>query len=239
MYPFPHLRAAQESLWSCVSNRLADAPAALDFDTELCAAWHRPDLLVGQTCGWPLVTELDDVVDVIGTFDVTVPFAAGGRYRSVLVASKPLGIEAWRRNPDTIIARNDRQSLSGWVSFCNSWGSVPERVLDTGAHLESMRAVADGRANIAAIDAVSFEFVTELEPVLSARVHIIGHGPVIPCLPLVVSKSLAHRCDELRMALAAAVADPAAADACARLRIRGFVPFDRADYEYVRGLWPR
>ena len=238
MYPFPHLREHQARLWAAVRAHLAEAPDELDVDTELHAVWHRPDLLVGQTCGWPLVTELDGEVEVIGTFDVNVPFASNGRYRSVLVANKPIGLQEWQRNPGTIVARNNADSLSGWVSLCNVWGSVPDDVVETGAHLESMRTVARGDANVAIIDAVSYEFITEMEPFTSALVHVIGHGPVIPCVPLVMSVELAHRRDEVRAAFAAAVVDPAVANACARLRIRGFVPFDRADYEYVRDLWP-
>lgn len=239
MYPFPHLREAQSALWSAVRRHLGDAPDELDAATELHAAWHRPDLLAGQTCGWPLVSELEGIVDVIGTFDVIAPFAAAGHYRSVLVAAKPLGLDEWRRNPDTIVARNNHDSLSGWVSLCNAWGSIPDAVVETGAHLASMRAIAAGRANVACIDGLSYEFITEMEPTTSARLHVIGHGPVIPCLPLVISSQLANRRDEVRAAFAAAVADPALAGPLAQLRIRGFVPLDAEDYEYVRGLWPQ
>jgi ABC-type phosphate/phosphonate transport system substrate-binding protein len=238
MYPFAHLRDAQNALWDGIRGHLADAPAALDFDTELHTAWHRPDLLLGQTCGWPLVTELDGAVEVIGTFDVTVPFAANGTYRSVLVARKPLALHEWKAMPGVTVARNNPDSLSGWVSLCAAWGGVPERVLETGAHLESMRAVAAGRADIAILDALSFQFIAEQEPFVAGRVHVIGHGPVIPCLPLVMAKTLAARRDEMRAALAAAMADPATAAARARLRISGFVPLDAAAYEPVRSLMP-
>ena len=242
MYPFAHLRDAQESLWAGVLRHLADAadaPEALDFDTELHSAWHRPDLLLGQACGWPLVTELDGVVDVVGTFAVDVPFAsADGHYRSVLVARKPIGLAEWKPTPDVHVARNSSDSLSGWVSLCAAWGGVPQRVTDTGAHLESMRAIAAGRADVAMIDAVSFQFVIDQEPLVAGRVHIIGHGPTIPCLPLVMAKELVSRRDEVRAAISAAMADPSLAWARRRLRISGFVPLNASAYEPVRALMP-
>ena len=241
MYPFAHVRDAQEQLWAGIRRHLGDAvdvPTALDFDTDLHEAWHRPDLLLGQTCGWPLVTELDGLVEVIGTFSVDVPFAAGGWYRSVLIARKPIDVAEWKAMPDVRVARNNHDSLSGWVSLCAAWGGVPERVIETGAHLRSVMAVAAGEVDVAIIDAVSLQFIIEQEPFAAGRVHIIGHGPRIPCLPLVMAKGLAHRRDEVRAALAAAVADPALAGACRRLRISGFVPHDAATYEPVHSLMP-
>jgi ABC-type phosphate/phosphonate transport system substrate-binding protein len=240
MYPFAHLRETQNALWAEIRRHLGEAPDTLDFDTELHAAWHRPDLLLGQTCGWPLVTELEGEAEVVGTFAVDVPFAsADGHYRSVLVARKPISLADWQATPDVHVARNNSDSLSGWVSLCAAWGGIPQRVTETGAHLESMRAVAEGRVDVAMIDAVSLQFIAEQEPFVAARVHIIGHGPRIPCLPLVMAKGLASRRDEMRAALGAAMADPTLASARSRLRISGFVPLDAAAYEPVRALMPQ
>lgn len=242
MYPFAHVRDAQNALWAGIRRNLADvvdAPEHLDFDTELLVAWHRSDLLLGQTCGWPLVTEMDGVVDVVGTFAVDVPFAsADGSYRSVLVARKPISLADWKATPDVHVARNNSDSLSGWVSLCAAWGGVPSRVTETGAHLESVRAVAAGRVDLAMIDAVSLQFVAEQEPFVAGRVHIIGHGPTIPCLPLVMAKGLASHRDGVRAALTAAMLDPSLAAARSRLRISGFVPLDAAAYEPVLALMP-
>jgi ABC-type phosphate/phosphonate transport system substrate-binding protein len=136
------------------------------------------------------------------------------------------------------VARNSSDSLSGWVSLCAAWGGVPPRVTETGAHLESVRAVASGAVDLAMIDAVSFQFVIDQEPLFAGRVHIIGHGPTIPCLPLVMAKELVSRRDEVRAAISAAMADPSLAWARRRLRISGFVPLNASAYEPVRALMP-
>ncbi len=238
MYPFAHLRDGYDELWTAVRAQITDAPAALDRELDLRESWHRPDLLLGQTCGWPLITELRDVVEVIGAFDVSVSFATAGRYRSVLVASKPWSIAAWRADPTAIVAVNGLDSLSGWISLCHVWGGRPTSLLMTGTHVESMRAVAEGRAQVASIDALSFEFLSEIEPMTAGRLHVVGHGPVVPTLPLVMAVDLAHRRDEVRAALVAAVADPATARAREVLRIRGFVPLALEDYEPLAALAP-
>jgi len=232
MYPFAHLRDAYDQLWAAVHSRLPDSPETLSHALDLHSAWHHPELLVGQTCGWPLVTQLPDVV-VIGAFDVGAPFADAGRYRSVLIASKPLGLQHFRT-----AAVPGFDSLSGWVSLWDALGAAPEEVVVTGAHVESMRAVAEGRAEFASIDAMSFEFIAESQPAVAGRVHVVGHGPSVPSLPLVMAPAHAHRLHEVRTAFAAAVADPALAAVCEVLRIRGFVPFDRSDYLPLLELRP-
>jgi ABC-type phosphate/phosphonate transport system substrate-binding protein len=115
---------------------------------------------------------------------------------------------------------------------------VPEHVLHTGAHIDSLRAIAGGTAHVACIDALSFRFIIESNPAIGGRVHVIGHGPRIPSLPLVMANALATRRDEVRAAFAAAVADPSLAATCATLRIRGFVPFELEDYAPVWALLP-
>ncbi len=238
MYPFAHLRGAYDDLWAAIRSRLGDGPDQLDRDIDPHTAWHASDLLLGQTCGWPLIQELADEVTVVGAFDVRVPFAAAGCYRSVIVASKPIGLDEWKADPATVVARNGDDSLSGWVSLQWAWGGVPGNVLTTGGHVSSLRAVASGEAQVASIDAMSFEFAAESEPVTVGRVHAIGHGPVVGTLPLIMSASVAQRLDEVRSALAAAVADPAMSAVCARLRIRGFVPCGFEHYASLPELLP-
>jgi ABC-type phosphate/phosphonate transport system substrate-binding protein len=237
MYPFAHLSDAYDQLWDGIRSRLGDAPDALDRNTSLHDSWHRDDLLLGQTCGWPLVTALPHLT-VVGAFDVVAPFAVAGRYRSVLVASRPQSPQELVSQPDTVVAMNSDTSLSGWISLCAALGGAPQRVLATGSHADSLRAVAEGRAHLASIDALSFEFLLESSRPVAMQVHIVGHGPLVPCLPLIMAPDLAGRRDEMRSAIAATTADPALADTCARLRIRGFVPFDRGDYESLSELMP-
>lgn len=238
MYPFAHLGDAYDTFWRVVRRHLGDGPETLDHDLDLHESWSRPDLLLAQTCGWPLVTQLGDRVEVVGAFDVRAPFAAGGRYRTVLVASKPRSVEEWKADPETVVAINGTDSLSGWVSLQWAWGEVPPQVHATGGHVMSMRAVAAGEAHLASIDALSYEFFVESEPAVAARVHVVGHGPMVGSLPLVMSRELAPRRDDMRAALAAAVVDAEAAEACARLRINGFVPCGPEAYADLPALLP-
>ena len=238
MYPFDHLRAHWDLLWHHIRRGLDHAPAELAWDLDLTDAWQSPDLLLGATCGWPLLTELPPTVQVVGTFDPDVPFAQHGTYRSVIVASKPLSVAEWRARPDTVVAINGEDSLSGAISMWHAWGGRPEHTVVTGAHLESMRAVADGSAHLASIDAVTYALVADAEPAMASRVHVVGHGPSVPSLPLVTAARHAAQVPALRGAIGSAVREPGVAPSLHALRVRGFVPLDRSAYESLPALLP-
>jgi len=153
----------------------------------------------------------------------------------VIVTGTERSLDDLRADPRTLAAVNDHSSLSGWISLQNVWGGQPENFV-TGAHLESCRALVAGRADVACIDAVSWHLFEEYEPTVVSGLRIVGQGPRIPCLPIFVPAQFVTKVPELRAAFAAGVADPVLADARRALRIRGFVPLDRFDYEYVLTL---
>jgi ABC-type phosphate/phosphonate transport system substrate-binding protein len=234
MYPFGNLRHAYEQLWDSIRGRLSvDAPE-LDWVVEPLEACRRDDLLLGQTCGWPLVTELASSVRVIGTFDCAVEGARDGTYCSVLVSGTGESLDAILRRPDLVVAANSPDSLSGWVSLrvaCASAGRHVDTAHWTGSHAASIDALRGGRAQLAAIDAVTWGHIGTDE------LTIVGSGPRIPCLPLITSGSSTDELvDALRAAVGDAVREPAMADVCETLKIRDFVERDLADYEGLSGL---
>jgi ABC-type phosphate/phosphonate transport system substrate-binding protein len=229
MYPFIHLQPAYNRLWEAVGEHLKFDVPPLSWDVPADVACRRDDLLVGQTCGWPLITELAPNVHVLGTFDCDVDGAIDGTYRSVLVSNGGGPLADILARPDLTVAANSPDSLSGWISLLVV-GASHEVELSavewTGSHAASVEAVRQGRADLASIDAVSWAHIGDT--VLS----IVGHGPRVPCLPLVSSASIGvDVVDQLRQAFQAAVSNPAMTDVCATLRIRGFVSRQLADYE--------
>lgn len=235
MYPLPQLRAASNQLWAAVRRNLGWGADELEWNVLTPDVWHHPDLLVAQCCGWPLVDELPESIGVVGTFDYAVPDSVDGTYRSLIVTATDRSLDELRRNPETLAAVNDFSSLSGWISLQHTWGSAPVATV-TGAHIESARLVGSGRAQVACIDAVSFNLFEEFEPTAVAGLRVIGQGPRIPCLPIFVPAQYFDRVPELRAAFAAAVADPALVDARRQLRIRDFLARDLADYRPVLAL---
>lgn len=240
MYPLARLQGATDQLWTGVRGRLGWGPVSLEWATPAPEVWHHPDLLLAQTCGWPLVTELRDSVAVVGTFDYNVPDAVAGSYRTLIVTGTESSLDEVCADATSVAAVNSFASLSGWISLQHACSAVRDResplTIVTGSHLESCRALRSGRAQLASIDAVSWQLLTEWEPAEVAGLRAIGQGPRVPCLPIVVPNRHADEIGELRSAFAAAVADPTLADARRMLHIRGFVARDIADYLPLQSL---
>lgn len=244
MYPFDTARAALDQLWPMVREHLEFGPTELTWTLDLHGSWRLEQLLLGQTCGWPLVSQLGDAVEVVGVFDVTVPEAHGGTYRSVIISRSERPLAAQLADPALRMAVNNDDSLSGYVSLrtvCAEHGRSVDSPLFTGAHAESVRAVATNNADIASIDAVSWAFVADTDPQLVADLHVIGFGPRVPCLPLICAAGLppvdgTPVVEHLRRALAAACASAEAQPLLAALHARGFVEKSVADYAPLRLL---
>ena len=244
MYDLAEVRGAVDELWRAIAARLGpDAPAALTWPADIEAACRGPELVLGQTCGLPLVTALDGTVAVVGAFARTGASDPDAHYRSVLIARRaaPLVAQAGR-----VAAVNSWGSLSGWASFGAAVqaavpGAAPARrtpffrdVIVTGAHVASLRALADGRADVACIDGVTLALVRTHRPDALVGLHEIGCGPRIPCLPLVTAAG--RDVLALRAAIRGALADPGTAGARRALLIEGFVPLGAPDYAIARRL---
>ncbi len=229
MYPFAPLRGATDDLWASVRRHLGWGPDELEWTVLAPDVWHHPQLVLAQTCGWPLVTELSESVAVVGTFDYAVDCAEHGTYRSVLVTRHDATLDELRGRAGLVAAVNGLDSLSGWISLQHAWGGKPAAIV-TGTHRGSVEALAAGRADVASIDAVSWALFAEHEPDLVASLHVVGAGPRVPCLPLITAFCHSRDVPALRDAIGAAVADPAVSAACGALLIRGFVPLQLDDY---------
>ena len=235
MYDWPEVEASTDRLWALVRDRLRaiglDAPETLSRDREPGAEWRDPDLLLSQTCGRPYATGLAEAVTLIGV-PTHAPHGTPGRYHSVLVTradSRPRGIGGLTGRR---FAYNSVDSQSGFAAplrMLIAAGEVsnPEP-LETGAHRFSIRAVAEGRADWAAIDAVTWALALRHQPA-ARELAVFARTPETPALPLIAGKALADRKAEIAAAVEAAIADLAAADRDA-LFLTGFVPAEPDDY---------
>ena len=240
MYDFDWLRPAHDRLWAAIAEALGsaglDAPSVLTRATDVHALWHDPNLLLSQSCGWPLVTELDGQVSTIGTFAYDIPSSdeSDGWYRSAIVT--PGGAAADSSGP---VAVNSVASLSGWISLRVALGidEHSRTVVLTGSHVASLAALRDGRAAVAAIDGVTHALIARDDPTLLDGLAVIGRGPRIPCLPIVGPVSWDPATIEVvRHAIDAAVRRDDLADVRTALLIRRFMPLERADYGPLRHL---
>ncbi len=107
-------------------------------------------------------------------------------------------------------------------------------LVTTGSHEASLVAVADGRADLASIDCVSFALLKRGRPGLVERVAIVAESALSPGLPFIASASLDPSiAAAVRGALFAALADPGLSEPRAALGLAAARPANAADYERV------
>ncbi|QBR01287.1 phosphate/phosphite/phosphonate ABC transporter substrate-binding protein [Paraburkholderia pallida] len=210
---------------------------------DLLALWRRPDLLLSQTCGFPYrVLGLADAVQLLATPAFDAEGCEGAHYRSTLVVSAHAASQGAVTLADCRGLRaacNGRDSHSGMNALRHAVapyareGRFFSSVAWVGSHLNALRALGAGEADVAAIDCVTLAYVRDALPELLRDVRMIGATALAPGLPFVASRALpAGDATRLRDALdLACAADAARAKA---LRLRGFVRLASADYAAIQ-----
>lgn len=233
MYDGPALHEANDALWELIAERLAergiaDVPRRLDRDRPLEAIWGDPDLLLAQCCGYPLVTRYRTRLRYVTTPLYTAPGCSGVLHRSRILVRKDDPAAALKALAGRRAAVNERESNTGMNLFRATVAPLARgapffaEVVQTGSHLASMRAVAEGRADVAAVDAVSFAHAARVEPELALALRTIGWTDASPGLPFVTAGATPEPLVRLlRDSIAAAVQSAEARPACAVLLLAG------------------
>lgn len=233
MYDRPELQAANDRYWALIRAGLLargiDAPDALQRgDAALMPQWESPDLVLSQTCGFPYRARLHGKVALVGTPDFGNDGCPPGYYRSILIARRDDPRGSFAQFDGAAIAYNDGLSQSGWAAPVNAAKAQGIRLLpgvETGAHRASFRAVAEGRAALAAIDALTWTLISAYED--TSAVKVIGATDPTPALPYITA--LGRDADAIFDAVAEAILRLGAEDR-ARLHLKGIVRIPAAEY---------
>ena len=199
MYDVPANRAAHRRLWQALQDQLPDAPNLTPPSADLMDDWLSPDLYLSQTCGLPYRAALHGQVQLIGTPDNHSPNCPPGYYCSVLLARQG-AIPDLVAN-DFTLAYNEPLSQSGWAAP-QSIGLTGAKQLQTGGHAASARAVLEGRADLAAVDALTWHFLKR-DWDKADELEICATTPATPTLPYITA--LGQNAAALREALRQAI----------------------------------
>ena len=257
MYGGTAVRPAVRKWWGGVAQRLndlglTDVPKKPTWALGELEQWHAPNLLLAQTCGYPLMSGVTGPARLVCTPSYDVPFTNGPNYVSLIVVpvdDPATGLAEFRGRR---AAMNKPTSHSGCNAFRRlvadylvQWesemgGDIPTlaggrqffgQVLETGNHLNSLKAVAKGKADIAAIDCVSYHFIKAADPALVSAVRILTTTAEAPGLPLITAHWRSdEEVDALRRAVMETLNDARLKDALDEMRISGFQVMDRSRY---------
>lgn len=234
MYDLPGTAAANDRLWAGIRDGLRArglaAPETLTRgEAAYWAAWEDPALVFSQTCGFPYRARLHGRLTLVGTPDFGVEGCPPGHYCSVFVARADDPRDRVAAFDGAVLAYNEALSQSGWAAPMNHAAETGLRFTtgpQTGAHRLSARAVAEGRAEIAALDAVTWALLQVEDPV-AARLKVVGRTAPTPALPYIAGPGA--DAEATFAALAGAIAGLSPEDR-RTLRLRGAVRIPAADY---------
>jgi len=233
-----------EQFWQALRDKLAASglgslPPTLEWPQPLLEHWQQADLLLSQTCGFPLVEFLPQV-QLVGTFNYSAPGCNGPYYRSFLVVRAEDSHATLADFRGRTVAFNSTDSQSGFNSLRALIAPLAENgnffgdKLETGGHRYSLAAVQHGRADIAAIDCVTLELLRRYVPQEVEGLSIIGETAAAPGLPLITSASSSPEVlTALRQAVAQTIADPNNQGLCEKLLINGFTVLPREEYQVI------
>lgn len=175
---------------------LPDLTAPEDLPADWTEHWCAPDLALSMTCSLPLRTTLRDRVTYVGTLGFGLPEAAGHYYSRIVMNRATWEMRRRRAraldDPPLRLAYNMAHSQSGWAvahrppsGQTRALSVTP--VLETGSHRASVAAVAEGRADVAFVDAVTWRLIRHHDGP-DDRLHLWGRSPSSPGLPLICAR---------------------------------------------------
>ena len=245
MYDLPELRAATDDWWATLVRGLTKAglsevPAKLTRNSDRELVWRAPDLLLTQTCGYPLTHDFNGILTALAAPDYSAAGCGGGRYRSAFVVRAEDPAQSLENLKGRRVAANSTDSQSGCnclraaVAPLAEAGRFFSEVIWTGGHRQSLAAVAEGRADIAALDGVTFALIGQVAHSEVTPVRVLDWSAEAPALPYVTRASADETLrTRLQDGLAHATADPDGAAARTELRIENLVPITDADYQPI------
>ncbi len=243
MYDLPEARHITDAWWRGVAGHLtaagvADVPAVLSRPAHPVALWTDPRLLLAQTCGLPLTRELVGRVRLVATPCYAAPGCEGALYRSQVIVPAESSARDVTDLRGLVCAVNGEGSQSGHNALrallapLANGGRFFGAVAISGSHADSIALVQSGRADAAAIDAVTHAMTARHAPDRLAGTRVLCATAAAPGLPYITALATPENAVErLGVGLAAAHADPSLTSVREALLIAGlaFLPLEAYD----------
>lgn len=248
MYDPPELHPLVDAWWSALAQAfraegISRVPDRLDRSLAVDALWGAPDLLLAQTCGYPLFGSFADRLRYVATPRYAAPGCVGADYCSWIVVqagSKARSIDDLRGARCSISARISHSgfnALRGVIAPLATAGRFFGSVSVSGGHAESLAQLVRGEVDVAAVDCVTYALLGRWRPNVAAATRIVGRTLPAPGLPYATRIDASPEfVERLRTGLARAFADPAHRGLREALLIDGLEVLDPAAYRCMAVL---
>lgn len=238
MYVAPHqIERANEQWLVGILERLNLSRRNADH-LDLHSLWLAPELLVTQTCGYPLMTQLRGQVRVIGRPRYELPHSSQGEHCSLLLArddNPATQLDAFYDSRGVI---NGHDSNSGMnllrerLAPLQRDGRFFASVGISGAHRESLRWLRENRADLSAIDSVTYDYLARFAPQEVAGLRVVTRSAPSPTLPYIGPLGLSdEQVAQIRQAMNQALRDlPQVVET---LAVQEVLPASENDYQVL------
>jgi len=236
MYPAPEPIHTAAEAWIAHTLQLLGAQRRPWRGENLHRLFREPDLLFAQTCGYPLMTGLQDRVRLVGRPDFDLPYCAGGEHHSLLLVREResrcdlatlRGCRGAANSADSNTGMNLlRHALAPW----HLDGRFFTDFAWSGSHRQSLRWLREGRADLIAVDSVTFAYLQFHAAEEIQGVRVLQLSAPSPTLPYITTGD-ESQARQIREALNRALEElPQVAGI---LHIRQVLPASPADYEIL------
>ena len=245
MYDLPGVERATDAWWEALvaamaAEGIADLPPRHERPERADMLWSVPDMLLSQTCGWPLVREWAGVLTPLLTPCYAAEGVDGPHYASFITVREDHPAQCLEDLRGAAALVNEWISHSGMNALRHTVaplavdGRFFGSVRASGGHVYSAGMIQRGEADVAAIDCISFALLSRHNPDAVAGLRRLGRTAHAPGLPYV---TLASASDDLvarlRAALDRAFVDPNLAGLRDDLLIAGHADLAIADYARI------
>jgi ABC-type phosphate/phosphonate transport system substrate-binding protein len=245
MYDLPEIEAVTNAWWRGLARAfrregITDVPDELCRQASYRELWTRRDLLLSQTCGYPLMHELRGKATLIATPCYSAPGCNRETYCSVVLVHKDSAAAGIGELRGKRCAVNSQDSQSGHsalralIAPLSSGERFFRGVILSGSHQNSLTMVSDGEADVLAMDCVTYALLARHRPHAIERTRPLCFTPSAPALPYIT------RCpvkddfvERLRSGLAAACDDPELSDSRETLMLQGFRVLPLSAYDRI------
>ncbi|WP_421879148.1 phosphate/phosphite/phosphonate ABC transporter substrate-binding protein [Pacificispira sp.] len=241
-YDLPELTGATDAWWVGIAGHLrrqgvADVPDTLTRASDGEALWRDPALLLTQTCGYPLMTELRDYLQPVATPDYDCEGCAPGHYSSAIIVRRADSVTSLSDLRGRRAAVNNANSHSGMNALRHTVaplapaGTFFGSIVLSGGHALSAEAVRRGEADVAAIDSVTWALLHRYRSQAVEELRVLQWTRQAPALPYAVRvDAQADLVRRIRDALLDAAKDPDLATCRGDLLIKAMRPAGVEDY---------
>jgi len=238
MYTAPEpIRAANERWITRILEHLGHSRLNA-ASLSLPALWLSPDLLLTQTCGYPLMTLLRGQVRIVGRPRYELPDASAGNHCSLILSRADDTRETLTdfRGSRGVINSDDSNSgmnlLRQRLAPLHRDGQFFGAVGISGAHRESLRWLRDGQADLAAIDSVTYAYLAQHAPEEVSGLRVVARSALSPTLPFItVATATDEQIEQLRRVMNQALRE--LPDVAQTLGLPEVLPASESDYRVV------